>query len=249
MGKAVGEKEYEIHFYEIDYKKNILITALIDYFNDVCMDQSEKLGIGLDYIIENGVTWMLYKWDITIKRYPKYREKIKVTTEPYAFKKFYGYRKFSVLDSKGEVIATANSVWILINIENKRPLKIPESMINAYGILKNENSSLKIGNIKKIEKIDNEVEFKVRYSDIDTNGHVNNEKYAAWMIESVPLDVISNNMLKNIKITYKKETKYGERIKVLTENDIKDDKIIFYHKIIKENGEELTLGQTVWEKN
>lgn len=49
------------------------------------------------------------------------------------------------------------------------------------------------------------MEFIARYSDIDTNRHVNNVKYADWSIEIVPLDIVMSYCLKRMKITYKKK--------------------------------------------
>jgi acyl-ACP thioesterase len=248
MSGRIEEKEYEIHYYEVDYKKRAFIMTLIDYFNDVSTFQSEKLGIGIDYMIENNMAWILYKWDIDVKEYPRYGDKITVTTEPCAFKKFYGYRKFQVLDSNREVIATANSVWLLIDIKERKPVRVTDHIVRTYGLTDKDNEILKIPNIKDLEKVDNSVELKIRYSDIDTNGHVNNGKYSAWLIESVPLEIISKYALTNIKLTYKKESKYGEAVKILSDIDYKENKVVITHRVVREN-EEITLGETVWEKN
>jgi len=248
MNRKIEEKEYEIHYYEVDYKKRAFMTSLMGYFNDIATFQSEKLGIGIDYMIENGMAWILYKWDISIEKYPKYGEKIIVITEPCAFKKFYGYRKFQVLDSNRQIIASASSAWLLIDIKERKPIRVTEHLISTYGLTKDSNEVLKIPNIKDLQKVDNSVEFKIRYSDIDTNGHVNNEKYAAWLIESVPLEIVLSCTLINIKITYKKESKYGEVIKVLSHVEHENNHSIVTHKVIKDD-EEITLGETTWKKD
>ncbi|EDS76894.1 acyl-acyl carrier protein thioesterase [Clostridium botulinum C str. Eklund] len=249
MNGIITEKEYEIHYYEAHLKQQATITNIIDFFTDVSSFQSEKLGVGINYMMKNNMAWILYKWDINVKRYPKYREKIFAVTEPYSIKKFYAYRKFYILDENREVIASAQSVWLLIDTKRRRPLRISHEMIEAYGLVDKE-TPLKIKNIDKLPQEYKSIDFRVRYSDIDTNGHVNNEKYAAWMIESIPLDIILNYTLKDIKITYKKETMYGESIKVLT-GKIKEneDEVVFVHKILRDNEEVLTEGETVWKKN
>ncbi|MCY6485294.1 thioesterase [Clostridium aestuarii] len=248
MAGILTEKEYEIHYYEVDYKNRALITSLIDYFGDIAIHQSETLNIGMDYLKENNIAWILYKWDIKVKRYPKFREKIKIGTQPYGIKKFYAYRNFYILSEDGEKIVTADSVWMLIDTVKRKPIKINGFLKNTFGLTDDDNKILKIHKLNKIDKIDNEVDFRIRYSDIDTNGHVNNEKYAAWLIESVPLDIVLNHTLENIKITYRKETKYGETIKVLTKINHEDDKIVCIHKIVNVD-KELTLGETIWRKS
>lgn len=248
MIEGLTEKDYEIHYYEIDCNQRATLPTLIDLFTDVATFQSEEFGVGINYMMEHNMAWVLYKWDINIIRYPKYREKITVSTKAYSVRKFYAYRKFYILDSNGSIIAEANSVWLLINIKERKPLKVPDYLIKIFRIPENEKA-LKIGKFNNFNDIDNTIEFKVRYSDIDTNGHVNNEKYASWMIESVPSDVVKNYYMSNIKITYKKETKYGETVNVLSSIIYEENKIVIGHKIIrKDDGEELTRGETIWEK-
>lgn len=249
MGK-ITEKTYDIKYYDIDYKGRVLLTSVVNYFSDICMRQLNEIGMDIGEFKQSKEAWVLYKWDIDIKQYPKYNDKIKVITEAYSFRKFYAYRKFVVLNEKDETIITANSLWLLIDTEKRKPIRVTEDMYKAYEIPYTKNDILEIQKIEPLCKIDNEKMFNVRYSDIDTNLHVNNAKYVAWMIESVPIDIVLNYELKNIKITYEKETTYGETIKAYAEiRKESETRIVCLHKIIDKESKELTLGQTVWIKN
>lgn len=249
MPGFVYEKEYEIHYYEIDYNRRALITSLVDFFGDIATAQSEQLGVGIEYLKENNLAWVLYKWNIDVIKYPVYGEKIIVKTCPYSMKKFYAYRTFEVLNKEGETIAKAESIWFLINLERRRPGRISEDVYKFYGLDYNDQNTLEIEDIKKPDKIDSEKIFNVRYSDIDTNQHVNNVKYIAWAIETVPMEVVLNYTLKNLKVTYEKETTYGETIKVITEIINNDNIVTCLHKIVDKEEKELTLIETTWEKN
>lgn len=249
MSGFVYEKEYEIHYYEIDYKRNVLITSIVDFLGDIATKQSEELGVGINFLKEKKLAWVLYKWNIDMFKYPSYGEKIIVKTCPYSMRKFFAYRQFEILSSEGEILGKADSIWLLINVERRKPVRITEDLYRFYGVSLEDDSVLEIENIEKLQNINTEKTFNVRYSDIDTNRHVNNAKYIAWAIETVPMDVVLNYTLKNIKVTYEKETTYGEIIRVFTEEIYEDDKIICLHKIIDKEEKELTLLKTVWEKN
>jgi medium-chain acyl-[acyl-carrier-protein] hydrolase len=243
------EKEYEIHYYEVDYKRRALITSIVDFLGDIATKQSEELGVGIDFLKENNQAWVLYKWNIDMYKYPAYGEKIKIRTCPYSMKKFYAYRTFEILNQENEVLGKADSIWFLINIERRRPVRISKEIYGFYGVDLNDESTLEIEDIEKPTSIDYEKQFNVRYSDIDTNRHVNNAKYIAWAIETVPMDIALNYTLKNVKVVYEKETTYGEIISVLTEIKNEENKAICTHKIIDKEEKELTLLKMIWEKN
>jgi medium-chain acyl-[acyl-carrier-protein] hydrolase len=246
LNPSIFEKYYPIHYYEIDYNKKVLLTSLMNYLDDIAISQSEKLGVGVDSLKKHHRAWMLYKWDITIHKHPVYGDNIRVQTAPHSFYKFYAYRWFKILNDKDEVFVTANSLWLFINTDKRCPVKIPNDIYETYGVESNEH--LKIDDIKKLSFIDVEREFHVRYSDIDTNKHVNNVKYAAWAIETIPLDIVLNYNLSNLKVTYKKETTYGKTIKSLVQILKDGDNLTCLHSIVDKNDKELCLLESRWIK-
>lgn len=249
IGGIATEKTFEVHYSNVDYYKRAKITTIIDFFNDIATYQSEKLGIGIDHLRENHTGWIILKWEINIKKYPLYMDKIIVRTQPAAARKVFAYRNFEILDLQGNLMVSAKSVWSLVDIKNMRPVRLTNEILEKYKIKEEKGQKYKIEEASNFseDRINNSTSFKIRYSDIDTNGHVNNEKYAAWMIENVPKDIVLGYRLTKLKIYYKKETKYGENIEVLSQIIEKDDKIICLHKIKNNEGQLLTLGESNWE--
>lgn len=246
MKRLVSEKEFEINYYEINFRKELLITSLMNYFDDTATKQSEDIDMGIDYMKDMGLSWVLYRWDIDVYRYPMFREKIRVRTSAYSLREFYAYRIFDVVDEDDNIVCKAKSVWLLIDRNKRKAKKITEDMYSMYGITKDDNKPLIIKKVKLPEKYTYEKHFDVRYSDIDTNRHVNNVKYVDWAIETVPLDIVLKCSLKNLNITYKKEAVYGETIHVCTEIKKKEDEYIAIHKISNNENKKLCIIQTIW---
>ena len=91
-------------------------------------------------------------------------------------------------------------------------------------------------------------EFKVRYSDIDSNAHVNNVKYIGWALESVPVEILYNNNLVELSVVFEKECSYGDEIKSICEVKENDEEYIILHKIENNEGKELTTLISKWAK-
>ena len=178
-----------------------------------------------------------------------YGEKLKVKTEPVGFKKFYALRNYEIKDSHGNIIVTANAIFLLINLEKRRMMRIPQEQYDIYGVKGDMKEEFKIPRLEAISDFKYEDTFKVRYSDIDSNQHVNNTKYIDWAIETLPEEIVNNYSLDEIKVTFEKECKYGDTVNVYT--DIREEdggELITVHKIETTDKKELTRLIGCWKR-
>lgn len=243
-------KTYEINYYDVDYKLNCKMSSIINFICDVGTQQSEAIGGGMEYCQKNNCAWVFYKYDIKLDRYPTFGEKISITTEPVGFKKFYGLRKYTIYDEDKKVIGTALALFFLINMEKRRPMRIQAEQYELYGVDGDMDYDISMEQLQKMRQEEFSKEFDIRYSDIDSNKHVNNVKYVEWALEVVPIDIITNYELKRVKVNFEKECTYGECIKSLVEvKKINDVETKTFHIIKNAEGKELTMLEFEWKKN
>ena len=245
---VVTEREYEIHYYESNYRLECKMSSIINYFCDIGTKQSEELGVGIDYLTEKRLAWVFYKYDIKVSRYPKYGEKIKVVTMAKSFKKFYASRVYEIYDEKNEKIVEGEGIFLLINIDKRRAVRIPEDQYITYGVDIENCPDIKLAKLEKLTKEMNKNNFKVRYGDIDSNMHVNNVKYVEWAIESLPLDIVLNYELKGLSVIFEKECRYGAEITASYEIKEDENGLVILHKIADNEGKELTVLTSKWVK-
>ena len=249
MGKSY-KKEYELHYYDVDKNLEGNMSTIINILSDIGTKHSEELGSGIKYLMDNNMTWVFYNYHIKIFRNPVYGEKLNVKTEAIGFKKYYALRNYRIKDSNGNVIVNANAIFLLIDLKKRRMIRIPEDQYEIYGVREDIKSEFKIPRLEKPSVVDYEDEFKVRYADIDSNNHVNNTKYIEWAIETLPEDIVNNYSLHEIKVTFEKECKYGEQVKVITEvKKLEEGSLISIHKIENNEGKELTKLIGCWKEN
>lgn len=182
------EFDSTVRYSEVDQEGKLTWIALMDYFQDCSVFHSEKVDLGVEYLGKRHLAWVLSSWQLCVKRMPKLAEKIKVQTWPYDMKGFYGYRNFVLRDEKDEMLAYANSVWVLVDTKIGRPVKVPQEMTDTYGMeppLSMECSSRKIEIPKECETCG---KFTVPAYFIDTNQHMNNSRYVQVALKYLPED-------------------------------------------------------------
>lgn len=179
-----------VRYSEVNSEKTLTLAALTDYLQDTCTFQSEELGVGMDFLRERKEAWILSSWEIVIKDMPKVCQEISVGTFPCSFKGFYGHRNFCVTNERDEMIAMANSLWVYINYETKKPARIPEVVAHTYDEVLQEPIAFDWSD-RKIKYEGEGVEGQpvaVHRFFIDTNEHMNNGKYIMVAEEYLPDD-------------------------------------------------------------
>lgn len=197
-----------VRYSEVDDQGKLTFTSVLDYFQDCSSFQSEDLKIGVEFLKEKRVAWVLISWQIEVKRYPEYGERIQVSTWPYDFKGFYGFRNFLMMDAAGNRIAWANSLWVLLDTESGRPARVLPEMVEAYqlepplSMAKPPRKMVRPGEMEAREP------FAVHKFHLDTNRHVNNGKYILMAQEYLPPEFVIGTM----RAEYKKSAVYGDII-------------------------------------
>ena len=242
-----AEKEFEIHYYDVDSRQKLSTPRLLNFFEDSAIWQSENLGMGIDYLSRNNFAWVLHQINVRIGRHPVYGERVKVRTVPIGFRKFYACRTYEVLQSNGERMASAESVWFLLDLKKKRPIKIPEPIYSGYGVTEEDATAPDQPKPSPLSRTDYRREFQVRQSDIDTNQHVNNTRYVEWAMETVPLEITAEYSLKALLILYEKEARYGAKIHTHAQIEHEKEDVRSLHRVLDDAGNELCAIEMQWE--
>lgn len=244
----IFKKEYKINIFDVDCEHKCKFSSLVNFLWDVVISQSDCLGETKEGFVQNQCIWVLLKYDITIYEYPKFRDTITVDTKVLGSKKFYGYRQNTIRNSDGKVIGEAFSTAILIDFEKRRPMRISSTQSEIYGLNGELDEVPPLDDLPKIQKEDYTKDYPVRYSDIDSNGHVNNVKYMEMAIDTLPRSILNEYKLFNIKVLFKKETTDKDTLHISSEVINNDNNITTVHNIANSNGNLLTKLQFIWKK-
>ncbi len=166
-----------VRYSELDKDGYLSLEAMMKYFQDCSSFHSEELGVGIDFLREKCLTWMLISWHVRIFRRPGLGEEITIGTWPHSFRNVRGGRNFVLIDAEGNTLAKADSEWVIYNTEQNRIMKVPKEVSEPYTL----EEALDMGGAEKI--ICNDEALKecgrivVSPFFLDTNGHVNNVQY------------------------------------------------------------------------
>ena len=204
-----------VRYSEIGVDGRLTLESLLDYYQDCSTFHSEDIGLGIDYLKEKHMVWVLSSWQIVVDRYPRLGENIIIGTAPYEFKGFIGYRNFWMETESGERVSCANSVWSLMDLDKAAPAKPPEEMLTGYVLserLPMDYAPRKI-TVPKDGALQEEIHIRTHH--LDTNGHVNNGQYVRIASEYLPGDFC----IRQMRAEYKRQAVLNDKIQIVLSAD------------------------------
>lgn len=242
-------KTFEIPYYNADKNKEATPFSILSYLGETSGAHTGSIDFNMDKDKTLNYGWMLNRWKVQIERYPMVGEKIIIETWSSGVDRFYATREFVIYDENNMIIGKASTLWILVNMIKKRPIRIPTEFSEAMKPIDEKNFE-DFYQFKNNIEIEDYIDFHVRRFDIDSNNHVNNTIYLSWIMETLPEKIFDSYSLYEFEIQYKKETKYGDTIMAGSKELAKDHKKIDYiHTIMDINlSESHALGFTRWKR-
>ncbi|MCR4955756.1 MAG: acyl-[acyl-carrier-protein] thioesterase [Lachnospiraceae bacterium] len=222
-----------VRYSEVGVDQYLTLPSILNYYQDCSNFQSEEYGVGIDYLTKQRSFWVVSSWQVKILRRPKLGEEITIGTWPHALKGFFGLRNFVIRDREGNDLAQAETVWTYLDMDKMRPKKVEDNLKDIYKLEDPIPGEWKGRKIPKPEGGEEMEPITVGKFLLDTNGHVNNEKYVLIAMEYVPKDF----QISYLRVEYKAQARYKD---VIVPVVTKTEDVITV-SLNRENGETFTV--------
>lgn len=238
---------YTLHSYECDATGRLSVPALMNLMQESANRNADDYGIGSGTLQAQGLGWMLMRFGLTMHRYPRTGQTIRVITYPTFVEKYFVYRDFRVLADDDTVLAKASSTWLVFDTTKRGLVPVP-SFIRSLLPPDVADVSPKLTLKPDYQTIDFATipadQVTVGWFDIDANQHVNNVVYIRWLLEQLPDTILQQQEMAELDVVYRTETHWREQIDV---QNLSTQPNTFVHRLAHaETGKEVLLARTVW---
>lgn len=248
MAQIKYRETYNIRSYEVDTNLDALFTSIGNYIQDIATRHAEMLGFGFDDMTRRKQYWVLSRLKVSMKTYPKWKDKVIIETWPSGIDRLFANRNFRIFDENEELIGDAISCWLIINQENRRPQN-PNWINDQVPELSGLSKVKSLEKIPAVEDRSDPLFYSIKYSDLDQNNHVNNVKYIKYILDSYPEDFCANNRIITFEINFLSESSLGEQIGI-KKITINQSECVFHHTLFQaENDKEICRARITWERH
>jgi len=223
------QESFKIRASEVNFNQKATLPAICDLLQEVAGNHAQQLHFDITDLQQDKLTWVLHRLCVNMDRFPDWRETITIQTWPSSGDGLRAYRDFIIKDADGNTIGKCLSYWLMMNIENRRPTRIPDKILKMAPQDVKHVLPVDKADFPAIEDPDATQSFNVRKTDLDLNRHVNNVHYIEWALSCLPDD--SN--VSEIDIQFLAESVAGDTAVAAAEKVANRSGITYIHEITR----------------
>ncbi len=220
------------------------MPAICRFMEEAANSQTATLGLSISQVREADRMWVLTRLAVQVFSAPRLGDEIRVET--WASDRTGGvraYRDFRMFDAAGGVIAEGASLWLLLDLKTRRLVRLPESVLAIRHPERVGAEAVDSTTLTAPASVTVGEEFKIRWGDLDENGHANNIRYIEWVVETLPVETRRNAVLTSLDIQFLNEGLLGEA--VISASEQTDEG--FRHRLTAGDGRVLAIARTTWQ--
>ena len=209
-------REYYLRTCDFDRRNQITPSAILDLFQDAAGAHAVTLGCGYDSLSEKEMMWVLVRVRYKMYKQPSLFSRVTVKTWPLKPARLVFERDYEILDENGETLCVGSSEWVVVHAVKRRFMSA-EGLYNIGEFCSRRAFGEKAPKLRETASEEDGFPFTPTFSDIDMNGHVNNTKYAAFLLNAAPPE--QGEEIKYLQIDYRQELFAGENVTLFVKRD------------------------------
>jgi medium-chain acyl-[acyl-carrier-protein] hydrolase len=242
----IWTEAFRVRAYETDPTGSASVPTLCNYLQEAASNHAQALGVSVEQMTEQNLTWVLARLHVEVDAYPRWRQTVHVETWPSGENGLYATREFLFTCGDGRALGRGTSAWLLIDVARRRPLRIP-AFVSAIRLSdRGRVMPDTFERLPTLTRADHAYTRRVRYSDLDLNLHVNNVRYVAWALETLPHEMLETHCLVSLEVHFRGETADGDEVAAEAQQ-LAGPEPAFLHRLVRtSDGREAALARTRW---
>ncbi|MCR5312363.1 MAG: acyl-[acyl-carrier-protein] thioesterase [Bacteroidaceae bacterium] len=205
--------------FDVDFTGRLTIGQLGNHLLNAAGFHANERGFGIERLNEDDNTWVLSRVAMEFTELPREYRHFTVETWIENVMRLFTARNFCIRDQFGNPIGYARTIWAMINRQSRKPVdlfSINDGRLGEWA-LKDEQCPIE-GPTKIKVSVDEPVDVvKVKYSDIDINGHMNSCRYIEHVLDLFSINYLKEHNVKRFEIAYMAECLCGEQLALFKE--------------------------------
>jgi acyl-ACP thioesterase len=212
MKQVVWTQGYAVNSIVANAQKRLGLVGLLNILQDVAWAHADHLGHGYEATMEAGAIWILSRQKLVIAAWPNWGDVLLVRTWVRPIRGPLIHRDYEMLVGDRKV-GECTASWLTLDVKTRRPIR-PAVAAASLDFRLEGALALTPEKIAVRPGLAETARFPVRNSDLDVNGHVNNTRYAQWILDSTPLEAQRTRRVDRYEVNFLAEIQVGDAVAI-----------------------------------
>ena len=221
--EKIYEKRMQIPNVAVDCFGRMKAAWLLACVQEVAGEHSRLLGVSNGEYNGRRLFWAVTRHKVEITRLPGAEEVITLKTWPCPTTRVAYPRATAAYDEGGNELFRVMSLWVLMDVDSRAMILPGKSGVEVEGVAFG-NEVPAPGSLAPTAGEHSETR-RVRFTDLDTNGHMNNTQYLTWVEDLLPGTFHGDHPVKGFTVCYLNEAREGQTLELswTLEEDLRVD--------------------------
>lgn len=202
MVMPVHIESFIVRSYEIDSSGRLTIPSLFCYLQESASNHATEYGLSMNELRSRGLTWMISRIHLEMRRYPCWGETVTVETWPSLRKKYFAFREFLCSGVGGDELCRATTSWLVVDTVRNRPAVLEERGIEYDLPDRGRIIEDDFRRLPAPRSFSYSFKTEALQHTIDYNNHVGSVQYLRWLFDAVPTELIKSHVVSSLEIRF-----------------------------------------------
>lgn len=207
------KKTLKIPSYDVGANDCLRLSAVLRHQQEAGEEHLAPAGLGWCDLEKEGIAFVASRWHAAIRRLPRMGEAVTLTTWHRERKGPRFLRCYQWHDSQGNLLLEGVMQFALVSVADHRLLRgdefarlvPPEEAVR--GVTCSDPGRFALPELSPAG------EYRVRWSDIDRNGHMNNTRYADLLWDFLPVGLQGRHPV-DVQLYFAGESRQGDTLAI-----------------------------------
>ena len=220
--EPIFRKQYMLYSTDCDCFGRAKPSTILSILQEAAGEQCAALDMSWEQMAEKDLFWAITRQTMSITRLPRFYETITVETWPMPASKVAYPRATVAYDAEGNELFRVTALWILMSLSTRAMVLPGKSTVDVPGHLR--GGELPSPRSLTPKNLSHATDRKVRFGQLDRNGHMNNSRYLDWAMDLLSGDYHAGHPLKAFTVCYLNEAREGELVTL--RHELSEDNVL-----------------------
>lgn len=211
--EPIFTKEFDLRTSDFDCRCKLQPASILDLFQAVAGEHANQLGCGfLDFLKEEKL-WVVVRTKYQLLQDPALFQRVRVKTWPLPPARLSFQREYLIEATDGTPLVKGTSDWVVIHATARKLVSAKEVYPMTEGFCTDTMFEERTTKLHDFETEQPGYLLTPGFSQLDMNGHVNNTKYANYVLDAINLT--EQEQIDSLQIDFRHEVQSGQPLTVL----------------------------------